>query len=180
MLYVIHSSCYSPLWKTLRRSHGHKRKSRFLSMHIGPTKIRPPYFSSLFSPQALYMPYIPDIKLFKFSSLYLVLCYLHESACAVPPNLEYPAPLCFLCKLLFILSDPLCWAFIECTSYISQLFYIPPLYLEYSSVIAFIPLPCSCLFTTVSSFLDQESLYIISVCLQMPDLVPGINEGASR
>lgn len=39
---------------------GHKMKSKFLGMHTGPTQIRPPDFSSLFS-QVLDMPYIPGL-----------------------------------------------------------------------------------------------------------------------
>lgn len=96
MLFIIHVIPLSE--RPSEDPYGHKMKSKFLSMHTQPTKIRRLDFSNLYSPQVLYMPYIPDLW------NCLPCTFLPPWICIrCSPYLEYPAPLCFLRKLLFIL-----------------------------------------------------------------------------
>lgn len=109
IIYVIPNSCYSCFSKRWVL-HGHKMKSRFL-MSTGPSRTSSPYFSSLFSLQILSVLYSPDL----LDYLNFPACTLHflmsMSLHCWSPCLEGQTPPCFLETLLFILPDPLCWAF---------------------------------------------------------------------
>lgn len=113
-------------------SHGHRMKSQFLSMHTGPTRIRPPYFSSLVSPQILSISCIPDLPNY-LSFPDCSMCFLPSTSLHGPfPYLKCPAFPCFLGKLLFIRSDPLCWTFTEHTNNINDLLLYTPIVVEHS------------------------------------------------
>lgn len=131
--------------------HGSKMKSTFFSMNAEYNRIRSSYFSSLLSPQVLSMICIPDLPdCLNFPNSTMPFLSSRNLHCCFP-SLGCPAPTCFLGELLFVLLDPLCWAFTSS--------YIPPLCLEPRFLIAFIPVDCSYFFTTVSSHLDREGPY---------------------
>lgn len=134
---------------------GHRLKSKCLSMHAGPTRIRFPYLSSFFfSPQILLIPYIPVLPNYlrfpECTMYFLASMSLH----VLFPVPRMPCPCsCFHGNYLFIPSDPC----IE-SSKNSQATFItssctPPLYLGHSSIATFIPLDRNYLYTIISSHL---------------------------
>lgn len=132
--------------------HGHKVKSKFLSVNAGPNSFRPPYFSGLFSLQILSLLYILDLP-----------NYLNFPDCTMPFLTSMSLHCCFPvprmpCPSQFSWKTPVYPSRPSVLTFTSS--YKQSLYLEHNSVIAFIPLDCNYLFTIVSSHLEREGPYL--------------------